>query len=259
MDIGFKKHFSSLWNRYFSGADLPIVFFYTNREDLGEPVKPAKNHRCVIGDLARVIRGRSLRFTVDTIGCAGGKRYLGFKKDILPYFEYFLSCGIPGRLEGERYKKTPELVKEIMKTQPWTKAPAKNIVFQRWDHIGPEEDPAVVIFFATPNVLSGLFTLANFDSVDPQGVIAPFGAGCASIVMSPFLELKSENPRPVIGMFDVSARPYVKPQVLTFAVPWPKFVGMVDNMEESFLITKSWAKVRKRIKADAKQNRAEKG
>lgn len=29
----------------------------------------------------------------------------------MPNFEYFLSCGIPGKLEGERYKKTPELVR----------------------------------------------------------------------------------------------------------------------------------------------------
>jgi len=31
----------------------------------------------------------------------------------MPHFEYFLSCGIPGKLEGERYKKSPELVKEF--------------------------------------------------------------------------------------------------------------------------------------------------
>jgi hypothetical protein len=49
-------------------------------------------------------------------------------------------------------------------------------------------------------------------------------------------------------MFDVSARPCVSPEVLTFAIPWPKFVRMADNMEESFLITKSWDKVKQRIK-----------
>jgi hypothetical protein len=249
MEISIKQRFSDLWTEYFPGADLPIIFFYTDREDVGEMLKPTKTHRCIIGDLAKVIRGKSLRFAIDNIGCAGGIRYLGFTKDIRPYFEYFLSCGIPGKLEGERYKKSPELVKEVMEVQPWTAAPAKYIVFKRWDKIEPEDDPAVVIFFATPDVLSGLFTLANYDSVDHEGVIAPFGAGCSSIVMSPYVELKSANPRPVIGMFDVSARPYVKPQVLTFAIPWPKFTSMVGNMKESFLITKSWAKVRKRIKA----------
>ena len=36
-------------------------------------------------------------------------------------------------------------------------------------------------------------------------------------------------------------------EVLTFAIPWVKFVSMVDNMEESFLITKSWDAVHARI------------
>jgi hypothetical protein len=51
-------------------------------------------------------------------------------------------------------------------------------------------------------------------------------------------------------MFDASARPFVPSTVLSFAVPWPKFVRMVDNVEESFLITKSWNKVRTRMKRD---------
>ena len=36
-------------------------------------------------------------------------------------------------------------------------------------------------------------------------------------------------------------------ETLTFAVPMNKFDRMIDNMEESFLITPSWKKVRKRI------------
>jgi len=52
----------------------------------------------------------------------------------------------------------------------------------------------------------------------------------------------------VLGMFDVSARPCVGAGELTFTVPWPKFVRMVDNMPDSFLITPSWAKVRNRLR-----------
>jgi hypothetical protein len=48
-------------------------------------------------------------------------------------------------------------------------------------------------------------------------------------------------------MFDVSARPYVNKEELTFAVPMAKFRRMVGSMEESFLVTPSWAKVKKRI------------
>jgi hypothetical protein len=48
-------------------------------------------------------------------------------------------------------------------------------------------------------------------------------------------------------MFDVTARFYVPKETLTFAVPMNKFIRIVHNMEESFLITRSWEKVKKRL------------
>jgi uncharacterized protein (DUF169 family) len=247
MDMRLKEKFIELWKKYFNGADLPIVLYYTDQEGRAEVVKPPSRHQCVISVLSRVRRGTSLCFEVNSIGCGGGRRYLGFSEEIMPGFEYFLSCGIPGKLEGERYKKSPDLVKETMKKVPQFKAPARFIVFKRWDRLEKLDDPEVAIFFAKSDVLSGLFTLANFDEAEPNGVFAPFAAGCGSIVQYPYLEKGSDRPRGVIGMFDVSARPYVPKDTLTFAVPMNKFVRMIENMEESFLIRPSWNKVRKRI------------
>lgn len=247
-----KEQFMKKWNKYFPGSDLPIGFFYTDTKDPKSMPKPPKGHRCMIGDLAKVRNGKNVCFDVHTIGCSGGKRYLGFSQKLMPDFEYFLSCGIPGKLEGERYKKTPELVKELVQHQTPLKAPAEYILFKRWDMMEDGDQPLVIIFFAPPDVLSGLFTLASFDESEPYGVIAPFCAGCASIVDYPYRELKNDRPRAVLGMFDVSARPFVPASMLTFAVPWTKFIGMVNNMDESFLITKSWNKVKNRIRQNMK-------
>jgi uncharacterized protein (DUF169 family) len=247
MDMKLKEKFSRLWRKYFNEDSLPITFYYTNEEGRAAPMKPASGHRCVIGDLIRVREGTSISYNADSIGCFGGKRYLGFTRTIVPNFEYFLSCGIPGKLEGERYKKSPELVREVMKQQAAFKAPGRFIVFKRWDRLEEADTPEVVIFFAQPDVLSGLFTLANFDQAEPNGVFAPFSAGCGSIVQYPYLEGKSKRPRGVIGLFDVSARPFVPAGVLTFSVPMNKFTRMVDNIEESFLITGSWKKIERRI------------
>jgi len=65
----------------------------------------------------------------------------------------------------------------------------------------------------------------------------------------PYLERDAARPRGVIGMFDISARPFVPNNVLTFSVPMNKFVRMIENMEESFLITDSWLRIQKRIKS----------
>jgi uncharacterized protein (DUF169 family) len=248
MDMSLQKNFPALWKKYFEDAPLPITFYYTDKTDVEVP-KPGSLPRCIIGALIKIRDGHSYAFEVVNIGCPGGKRYLGFSEELSPDFEYFLSCGIPGKREGERYKKTPELVREYLKHgAPAMKAPGRYIVFKRWDKMDAADNPEVVIFFAKPDVLSGLFTLASYDEAAQNMVTAPFGSGCASIVQYPYIETKAERPRAVIGLFDVSARPYVPPDVLTFAVPMSKFIRMVANMEESFLITPSWAKIQKRIK-----------
>ncbi|MDD5095244.1 MAG: DUF169 domain-containing protein [Dehalococcoidia bacterium] len=247
MEKQLKELFLSQWRTYFGETELPIAFFYTD-EVSGNDLSDTKNeHMCLIGNLNRVREGHAFVYDAKSPGCPGGKRYTGFLQKLRPNFEYFLSCGIPGQMEGERYKKSPELVKEHLKNHPPFEAPGQYLVFKRWDKLAAAENPLAVIFFAAADVLSGLFTLANFDAADAQGVIAPFGSGCSSIVNYPLVESKFARPRCILGMFDVSARPSVPQDMLTFAVPMKRFEEMISNMGESFLITKSWAAVRKRI------------
>ncbi|MDR2017971.1 MAG: DUF169 domain-containing protein [Syntrophobacterales bacterium] len=253
MDMMLKAKFLNLWEEYFDGAALPVVFYYTDNGQAAGRVKTPVGHRCVIADLARVAAGRNLLFDFYSLGCFGGRHYLGFAQNWAPDFEHFLSTGLPGTVEGERYKKTPELVKTYMDSLPAFKAPARYIVFKRWDRLVDGDTPEVVIFFDTPDVLSGLFTLANYDQSGVDGVFSPFGAGCATIVQYPYFEKDADTPRGVLGMLDVSARPCVRPGVLTFAVPMEKFTAMVENMQESFLSTESWSKVRKRIATERKR------
>jgi hypothetical protein len=247
MDIALKDKFNHLWKKYFNSSELPIIFYYTDEVGQAEYVEPGSVDRCIIGALSDVRKGRSLGFDIESIGCFGGKRYLGFTDRVTPDFEYFLSYGIPGKLEGERYKKSPDLVKDMMKHSISFKAPGSFIIFKRWDMLEETDSPEVVIFFARPDTLSGLFMLANYDVAKQDAVFAPFGSGCSTIVQYPYLERDSDNPRAVLGMFDVSARPFVPDNILTFAVPINKFTRMVDNMEESFLTSDSWKKVRERI------------
>ncbi len=254
MDMALKKKFEGLWEKYFDGAELPLCFYYGDDLPPGVSVpKATTGWRCVVADVSKARLGKGVAIEADVVGCGGGKRYLGFAQELRPEFEYFLSYGIPGKMEGERYKKSPEMVRDVLRLMPSFTAAGRYIVFKRWDKLTESEYPDVVIFFTRPDVLSGVFTLANYDEVDANGVFAPFGAGCSTIVQYPYLEKDSERPRAVIGMLDVSARPCVTADAVTIAVPMKKFVRMVENMEESFLITGSWKKVRRRIAAGTKK------
>ena len=136
MDDQLKQDFLEKWDRYFPGAELPLTFFYSNDRSGAELVVHQENsqsHNCIILDLARARKGEALCFDGKDALCSGAKRYLGFAEGLRPNFEYFLSCGIPGELEGERYKKSPEIVTELMGKQAKPHAPAEYIVFKRWD------------------------------------------------------------------------------------------------------------------------------
>lgn len=239
--------FISKWTKYFKGIELPITYYYSDEVNENEILNSENTDRCLIGNLDQVRKGKTYVFNLKTPGCPGGKRYSGFTDKLRNNFEEFLSCGIPGKFEGERYKKNTDLVKTYMKDLSPIKAPAEFLIFKRIDKLG-DHIPEAVIFFAGGDVIAGLFTLANFDYPGPDGVTAPFSSGCASIISLPLMEAEKEMPRCVLGMFDVSARPSLPSNELTFTIPFKRFIEIVNNMDESFLITESWNKVSSRFK-----------
>ncbi len=146
MDPKMKTMFIESWKRHFNDAELPLAFYYTGKPHGAEAVSTPSAHQCMIGVLARARKGAPLCFAADSIGCGGGRRYSGFTEEISPTFEYFLSRGLPGKFEGERYKKTPEIVREMMKIAPKFKAPAPYIVFKRFDLLEESDEPDAVVF-----------------------------------------------------------------------------------------------------------------
>jgi len=246
MDTEIRDRFIARWQRYCPGAGLPITFELS--ETCGtENIKTTEGWRCVICDLGRVRNGKPLVLDQSSVTCSGGRIYLGYDNRRSENFRYFHSTGVPGTVEGERYKKSPEIVDEFTRAHHFLAADGRYYLFRRWDMLTEADNPEAVIFFARPEVLSALFTLANFDQADPDGVICPFGSGCSSIIHYPRLEGMRDHPRAVLGMFDPSARPCVPVDILTFAVPMKKFEQMIGSMDESFLATQTWKKVQAKI------------
>ncbi|MGD8969003.1 MAG: DUF169 domain-containing protein, partial [Anaerolineae bacterium] len=140
MDITLRRRFLERWRTYFAGAKLPIAFFYTDQETSAEPPPTGEGFHCLICELAAVREGTPCRFDVHTTRCGGARRYLGFDTRLRPTFPYFLSCGIPGEVEGERYKQSPKLVEAYLESQPAFEAPARHIVFKRWDDLEGQDE-----------------------------------------------------------------------------------------------------------------------
>jgi len=247
MDQSLKKEFTANWKKYFGNSELPITFYYSSQKIEAENPE-AKRYHCIICDLKSVRRGKCLCIDLYTRGCHHGKLYAHLREDgMAPKLSYKMSCGIEGELEGEQYKKNPGIAKETISKIPYYKPITRYLILKRWDRLTEEDNPEVVVFFAKPDVLSGIVMLANFQSAEPNMAIAPYSSGCGSVISYPYLQINSNAPLGILGMFDPSARPCVDENILTFAVPFKKFNQMIANMDQSFLNTPTWEKLKQRI------------
>ena len=244
MNIEIKERFMEAWGKHFPGSELPIACFYSdelnNVEFPNAPKPNSKGYTCIFSRMAPVRRGRARAFNMENLGCFGAVLHLGFDTRVTEEVKNYI-CKV------ERIKKSNDHVDSMFEHHPPKQAPAKYLVFKRWDALEKHNNPQVVFFFGNPDIIAGLHALANFDTMAPYGVIAPSGSGCDSIISFPMRELESEQPKAVLGALDPSMRISVKPHILTFSIPWPKFLSMLENMDESFLAADGWSKVKSRF------------
>ena len=250
MDATIKTGFIEKWEKFFPGSELPIACFYSNSLCGAEPAalpKPGdKGYTCVFGQLAAVRAGNPRAFNGENLGCSGAIRTLGFSVKAPTQEE--AACLVDFLVTKEKFYQSAATVEAMMQGNPSLPARGKHLIFKRWDALGKTDTPQVVCFFADPDTVSGLHALANYDSMTPHAVLVPFSSGCNTLVGFAMKELDSAAPRAVLGGLDPSARPYMKPSLLTFSIPWPRFLGMLENMDRCFLTTTVWNILRRRIK-----------
>lgn len=222
----------------------PIAIYYSNEKPAGAFEWEEKSpHFCTIAGLSVVRKGTPLAINGDHPGCGGASFFLGWVKDVMPHFAEFLSQDETGK--GERYKKTPEIAQAFIDNRNFVPANGRYCVFQKLKDLNQEITPEVVIFFADADGISGLVWLANYGRKN-QAVIAPFSAGCGSIVSEARAQALENEPKAVLGTFDPSARPWVEKNQLSFSAPWSLFSEMVENLPGSFVEIDPWLKIKGR-------------
>lgn len=127
--------------------------------------------------------------------------------------------------------------------------PARYVVFMPLSSLEPSRDrPVVVTFFVQPDQLAALVILVNYRREGLENVIIPYAAGCQTIGVISYKEAASSRPRAVVGLTDISARLYLRgkipPGCFTLTVPWKMFLEMEEDVEGSFLESKTWKRLR---------------
>ncbi len=206
------------------------------------------NFSCVMGHIWRARKKKTAAcFSAEQFGCPGGAFWLGFLKPQTETIIKYVSTGISGWTDGEKYCESPEALRRIFEFVDPRPAPGKYCVVQPISLFREHMKPELVIFFTRPESLCGLHQLATFVTNDPEAVASPWSAGCGSISVWPFHYLDRGKNRAVLGGWDPSARKFYKTDELSFTVPFAMFIKMLDRFGESFLVTDTWAVVRKKI------------
>lgn len=221
-----------------NAVPLPVAFGYSHN-----PVAEVKRiPRCMIGAIRKVCDGEPLTLSVDNVLCGGGSLYTAFApmQDRIPAFVS----------ETEHYKRTPEQVRRYIHNLDIQLAEKPYLNFISIDKLSSFDDVEGILFFASPDVLSGLCSWAFYDNDADDAVSVRFASGCCSIVTFAVNENKKNGRSCFVGMLDPSARPLVPADELTFVIPVSRFREMMRTMEDSALFRKAYSIVKKRINGE---------
>ena len=217
-------------------AQLPLLFGYSDVA----VADTAKIGGCFFKGLQAAREGTPVSLSAEVIGCGGGKLYTGFSD-------------MPERVPGfvsltEKYKRTPEMVVDYIKSLEMSRATKPYLNFVRIDQAASFDGYEGVFFLATPDMLSGLCGWTYFDSNEPDAVVARFGSGCSAVVSMTVVENARHGYRCFLGLFDPSVRPWVGKNELGFTVPMSRFRTMMDTMRECFLFgSHAWERLKERL------------
>ena len=217
-------------------VQLPLLFGYS--------AKPIADTEKIGGCFFKVLQaargGAPVSLSIEVIGCGGGKLYTGF-------------TDMPERVPGfvslkEKYKKTPELVVDYVNGLGMKRTEKQYLNFIRIDKAESFEGTEGVMFYATPDMLSGLCGWAFYDTNEPDAVVSMFGSGCSTVVSMTVVENEKKGHRSFIGLLDPSVRPWVGKNELSFTIPFSRFVPMMETMKDTFLFgSHAWEKIKQRL------------
>lgn len=217
-------------------APLPLLFGYSEH-----PMADTKKiGGCFFKGLQAARQGDAVTLSAEVIGCGGGKLYTGFA-DMPPYVPTFVS-------EKEKYKKTPEMVADYVRSLEVERSTKPCLNFVRIDKADSFDGVEGILFFATPDMLSGLCGWAFYDNNDADAVVSAFGSGCSTVVSQAVAENRRGGQRCFLGLFDPSVRPWVGKNELSFTIPFSRFVTMRQTMRDCFLFgSHAWEIVKRRL------------
>ncbi len=213
--------------------NYPAVGWYFSSEEIENSFVFKKSKWVCMFMFMKLVmnKGRRIRFSGDyDSACDGAASYFGFA-EIDENVGVFLT-------ETERVYKDIEISKAYIKETANRIHPPKGkyLYMEKVENIDNNETIEVVNMFpaGTANLLK-LVTLSSYDRSTNDNAFTPSCSACQGVFTIPYNEKYKDNPKSVIGLFDIVAMKFLPEDMLAFSVPSNRFVEMANNIEGSFL------------------------
>lgn len=239
MDV--KIFITRFFEAFSEKAELPIAMWYSDVQH-GEL---KKSLGCMFKQFSACRHGETISFSKESIGCGGGKFYTGFIP-IGAHIPKFVS-------EKEHYKETPEHVIDYISKLDVQITENNFLNFARIDTLNSFENIEGLIFFVTPDILTGLCSWIFWDNNESDAVCTLFNSGCSAIVTNTINENRKNGYRTFLGLLDPSVRPYFDKNELSLAIPMSRFKKMYETMPDTCLLNNvpAWNYIKNRINTNS--------
>ena len=205
-----------------------------------------KGSGCIGTMIYSSAKGKTIAFDENTTGLPCSAFYLGYSDWIFDGIEKFLSNEYAWEREPERFIKTPEMAKKFV--EHYHREPHRKgaIVFKPLEFFEKDEKPELVIFFVNADQISALQYLIGFEAPREERIVSRFASACMSVFTIPMEYAEKGEKKAVWGFHDISQRSKIPKDITSMTLTYPLFEEICRNLDESFLITEHWEKLKQR-------------
>lgn len=205
-----------------------------------------KGSGCVANMIYNSAKGKTFAFDENTTGLPCSAFYLGYTDWIFEGIEQFLSNECAWGREPERFIKTPEMAKKFVESYHRKPHRKGAIVFKPLEFFAADEKPELVIFFVNADQISALQYLIGFEAPREERIVSRFASACMSVLTVPMEYAERGEKKAVWGFHDISQRSKIPKDITSMTLTYPLFEEICQNLDESFLTTEHWKKLKER-------------
>jgi len=225
---------------------FPVGVYFSDSFPEGALHFRKKGSGCITPLIFKSAKGKTVAIDDNTTGWPCSSFYLGYSEWIFPGIEKFLSNEEVYGREPERFFKDPETAKKFIESFVPAKKRKDVVVFKPLEQFSENEKPEIVIFFANPDQLSALAYLINFGAPQEERIITKMASACMSVFTIPLQYAQKGEKKAVWGLHDISVRASLPKELMTLTLTHDLFTEVCENIDESFIQTENWKKLKAR-------------